>query len=66
MMQPYYALVDERNELAVKLGNLQEFIQTNQKFTTLPQIDKDLLYSQESVMMAFLKLLNRRIARFTE
>ena len=67
MMQPHQQrVVEERNELATKLGNLQEFIQTNQKFTTLPQFDKDLLHSQESVMQAYLKILNRRIARFTE
>ena len=67
MMQPHQQrIVEERNELATKLGNLQEFTQTNQKFTTLPHIDKELLKAQEALMMAYLKVLNRRIARFTD
>lgn len=63
-MQPHeQRVIDEREELADKLGKLSTFA-AGETFAGLPEVDQVLLAGQRDVMSAYLKILDRRIARF--
>ena len=57
-------VVDESNELRVKLAALDNFIETD-LFNGLPDADKILLLNQQDVMAVYLNILRRRIIRFS-
>ncbi len=63
-MKPHeQRVVDERNELKVKLTKLNDFRKTD-TFNNLPGVDQDLLDAQAEVMGEYIDILDERISRF--
>lgn len=64
-MEPYQQrVVDEKNELDTKRGNLMAFFSTS-VFLRLDQGEKDRLRTQHLVMGIYSDILNQRIEAFT-
>ena len=57
-------VIDERNELRVKLDNLIEFIEKSNRFLQLPNEDQFLLAAQRNAMSLYINILTRRINKF--
>lgn len=63
-LQPYQQrVVTERDELAGKLGKLNEYL-GGSAFTLMPPEDQALLRIQAALMGVYLETLEKRIARF--
>jgi hypothetical protein len=63
-MQPHQQrVVDEKNELGVKLEALLKFLQTD-LYKSLPEKEKELLYFQSQVMEDYYEVLEQRIELF--
>jgi len=58
-------VIDEQNELALKLGKLKDFIDT-EKFKALSKDERDLLIDQRNTMRTYLLILSQRIALFKD
>jgi hypothetical protein len=58
-------VVDEKIELDEKISKLNVFLQS-ELFETLSEVNKDLLSDQFEVMNKYSRILNARIAEFTE
>ena len=55
-------LLIETQETAARLNKLNAFMASS-IFTSLLDIDKDLLYSQQRVMSKYVQILGKRLAR---
>lgn len=65
-MEEYqWRVIDERNQLATKLNNLNGFIDTSQMFKNLGKVDQNLLVEQRFHMKDYFDILNLRIERFS-
>ena len=63
-MKPHeQRVVDERNELKVKLTKLNDFRKTD-TYNQLPGMDQALLDDQSAIMSEYIDILDARIARF--
>jgi hypothetical protein len=63
-MKPHeQRVVDERNELKVKLTKLNDFRKTD-TYNQLPGMDQALLDDQSAIMGEYIDILDARIARF--
>lgn len=63
-MQPHQQrVVDEKDQLADRLGKLLVFIQ-GPVFSTLPEVEQTRLHCQVLFMDGYLKVLEQRIAAF--
>ena len=63
-MEPYQQrVIDEQEELKVKLSALGDFVQS-EMFQGLPEIERDALNSQRVFMAGYSGVLSRRISRF--
>lgn len=61
-------LADEREDLAERVGRIQDFIggSGRPQFLGLDLPDRQLLTEQRDAMVAYLNVLDRRIARFED
>lgn len=59
-------VVDEKEALEDKVRKLEVFIQTNETYTSLENMDKLLLAMQLSTMQTYAAILATRISRFGE
>ena len=57
-------VLKEKEELDVKIKNLQNFMETNETFQTLSEYEKRDLGEQLNVMRHYLLVLQSRINRF--
>lgn len=57
-------VVDEKSELKTKHDALNDFIQENPIFKTLPDEEQRDLEKQFTIMGHYIDVLNRRISRF--
>jgi hypothetical protein len=65
-MEPYQArVIDEKNQLDDKISKLGEFIDNNDQFIDLDEVDQVLLERQREVMEEYSDILGARIANFT-
>ena len=63
-IKPYQQrVIQERNELDWRLGNLVAFF-ASVRFALLPEEDRKLLKRQADVMAEYSRILTRRIERF--
>ncbi len=64
-LQPHQQrVIEERDQLAERLGKLNLFIMNNPAYKRLDDYDQMTLVSQASVMGMYLMLLEERIRRF--
>ena len=65
-MQPYQErIVNERDELGIRIDKLQKF-QVTQAYIDLNHVDRNLLQQQKMAMIEYHDILNQRINRFTK
>ncbi len=60
----YSDLLQEREELNLKLGNLTAFIENTEKFNEIEHIQQGLLLKQRIIMNAYLNVLDSRIVNW--
>ncbi len=64
-LQPYQQrVVDERAELAQKLGALDGFIERAPYFNELPAAERERMRLQRAAMLLYASILTQRIAAF--
>lgn len=65
-IQPHQQrVIDEKQELDLKLSNLLDFTNTNPIFETLPTDEKGRLLEQRRIMREYSQILGERIKAFT-
>lgn len=57
-------VIAERDELAVRISALEDFVNSSPIYTTLPSKDRQLLTKQLEAMRAYLFVLDARIELF--
>ena len=55
-------VIDERDQLSYRLGNLRDFILHNESFAKLPDEDRRLLMEQEKHMTDYFNTIQKRLA----
>ena len=54
-------LIKDHNQLAKKLNKLEEFMNDCERFCVLPEEQKDLIETQHSAMITYIKIIELRL-----
>jgi hypothetical protein len=65
--RPYQQrVIDEKADLGEKIGELSDFINTNQTFMTLPKDERARMHIQLAAMRVYHQALDERIQAFSD
>ena len=54
-------VIEEAEELEIKINKLENFIDNNLLFKELPEIDQSLMQRQLGIMLDYLEILDKRL-----